>query len=212
MKEEPKVPIDLIASLPTEKPEVVTTSSQTTGNSSQTTSAPSHPPSHPPTEVQSTEPPKVVEEPTVSTVLAFIKAPLAKGIAMTDLRQKIGHETGKAWTVRLNEYADIILSLRSQHKRSNEIYASLRESYHTTLGSLTAALLKVPLKADGSLVEGWEKLILCSNSKGPSKETTKETAKETGNGLGQTVVSGTNGLPPVVDEYAAFWAVDGPWT
>ena len=210
---------DGIANLPPEKTEVVAASSQPPNGPSQTTDGPSHPPSQTTdtssqttNEVQSPEPAKVVEEPTPITVLAFIKAPLAKGIPMTDLRQKVGHEKEKAWTVRLNEYVDVILSLRSQHRRSNEIYASLRESYHTTLGSLVAALLKIPLQSNGSPVEGWEKLILCSNPQGPSKETTKETAKETGNGLGQTVVSGTNGLPPVVDDYAAFWAEDGPWT
>ena len=208
-----------IASLPTEKPEVVTAPSQNVVTPSKTVVTPRVTPSQDvvtpsqtTNEVQSTEVTKVVEELTPITILAFIKAPLSKGISMTELRQKLGHEKGKLWTVKLNEYVDAILSLRKHHKKAGDIYASMLEVYSNQLGSLVAALLRVPLQSDGSPIEGWEKLILCSNPKGTSKGTTKETAKDTRNRLGHTVVGSTNGLPPIVDDYADFWAEDGPWT
>jgi hypothetical protein len=199
--EKPPVEPGLVAGLLPEPARVASPPSQATDNSSQAAN-----------ETKPVEPEAEAEEPTVVTVLAFIKHPLAKGVTMTDLRQKIGHEKGKAWTARLNEYVDVILSLRKQHVKPNQIYVSLQEAYGNRMGSLVAALLTIKLQPNGDPPEAWEKSILCSNPKGASKEATKEAEKEGENRLGQSQANGTNRLPYQVDEYEEFWAVDGPGT
>jgi hypothetical protein len=82
---------------------------------------------------------------------------------MTELRRKLGHDKGKQWTAMLNEIADFMIDLRNQRKATKEYHASIRKQYGSNLGSMAAAIWKLPRSSEGSIITTWENENLCSN-------------------------------------------------
>jgi len=217
LKEEPNVSPDAIASLPAEPPAGTTTtagSSATTADSSATTTPPAGDSSSGSSAGTSTEPPQVVEEPSPALVMQYIQPLLAKGITTAELPWKLGKEKGKNWTALFNEMLDYIIGLRNQRVSPTVIHGSARQCYGTTLGSLVAALVKFPRSADGRVHVSAETDVLNSNPHSGSTRTTKSTAKDTKNELqgGSTTADRVVNHVVPEDDYAGFWAVDGPWT
>ncbi len=73
-----------------------------------------------------------VEDPTPTLVFNYVRPLLTQDTTMTDIRRKIGHEKGKAWTTLLNRLVDRIIKLRNQHVVAKDLYATLLKEHRTS--------------------------------------------------------------------------------
>lgn len=119
---------------------------------------------------------------------------------MLKLRQKIGHEKGKPWTAILNKMANSIIEHREASVAPKEMYRKLTEAYSNNLGSLVAAINKIPMKPDGKIVEDWETRFLCSNPRVSGPGASSEAAKGTSERLQGSFTEAKPGLKMVLPE------------
>jgi len=208
LKKELKLPPESIAKLPAEQP----TGTGTTANSSATTTAPADDGSEGSDNTTPAEPAPVVEEPTAALVMQYIQPLLARGVVVAELRRKLGHEKGRAWTVMFNEMLDFVVAQRNQPVPPNLIHSSARQRFSTPIGSLVAAVVKLPRSQDGSVHVSPETDILNSNPHMAAVRATKKAAKDTKNELPGGSATANKVVSQPLTEDDKFWAVDGPWT
>ena len=131
---------------------------------------------------------------------------------MTDLRRKVGHERGKAWTALLNRLVGHIVELRNQQVVAKELDATLLKEHRTKLGPMVIAVGKLTRTSDGTIVEGWENEKMCSNPRhrcnAPSRATDKAPTNQVPAGSPASYLQGNQ----LVDDYKDYWSVNGPWT
>ena len=133
---------------------------------------------------------------------------------MRDLRQKIGHEKGKLWTAMLNKMTDSIIKHREDRVAPREMSRRLVEAYSHNLGSLVAAINKIPRSSEGKLVEAWENEFLCSNPHLSKNEATGGAAKEAEKKLEGSSAEGAAGGAaklPGDEVYDAEWWVEATY-
>ncbi|MGD0424875.1 MAG: hypothetical protein ABSA92_15670 [Candidatus Bathyarchaeia archaeon] len=133
LNEEPKVSPEDIASLPAEQPVVTrpehasstdqNTASQVSSIGQNTTPEASSQPE------DGNEDTQQDEIPTAAVLLEYLQPILKTGIGVTELRRKMGHEKGKAWTALFNEILDTILRLRNTRTPNQKIYEDMQKTY-----------------------------------------------------------------------------------
>jgi len=74
---------------------------------------------------------------------------------------KLGYEREKQRTSLLNRMLQSVIEAKEAKMTQTNTKRKLEEAYSNPFGSLVAALRKIPLKPDGSIVDGWEKRVLC---------------------------------------------------
>jgi len=193
LKEEPEVAPEGIATLPPEPVKVPTPPATphtppagASGKLEATEDTPEDIPASASTGAEApedgTEAPEDSHEPSAIEVHQYVLPTLAQGTTMMKLRQKIGHEKGKLWTAMLNRMAASIVKHREDGVAPKEMSRRLIEAYSNNLGSLVAAINKIPRTPEGKMVEGWENRFLCSNPRvsgpGASSEAAKDTTKK----------------------------------
>ena len=203
--EKPKVEPGLVAGLRAEQPVVTHQEHASSTGQNTPTEAPS-PPEH------EEEHAEQAEEPTPTLVLAYLQPILKTGIAATELRRKIGHEKGKAWTAMFNEMLDTIIDLRNTHTPNKQLYENMQNTYGTRLGSLVQGTMTLRKNTEGRIVITQENEFLCSNPKVPSNAPSNPPAKPSKNGVEAVSGSPTTPVNTGVTEEDRFWAVDGPGT
>ena len=132
---EAKPPVDpsLVAGLPPEQP-VVTHQEHASSTGQNTASQPSSIGQDTATEASSQpedgkEDTQQDEMPTAAVLLEYLQPILKTGIGVTELRRKMGHEKGKAWTALFNEILDTILRLRNTRTPNQKIYEDMQKTY-----------------------------------------------------------------------------------
>ena len=112
----------------------------------------------------------------------------------------------------LNKMVNSVKECREAKDTTKETSRKLRDTYSNPLGCLVAAFNHIPLMPDGKLPDTWEDDVLCSNPRKAKQEASKEAANNVSKGHEAGISEARPEHMPMVDDYAAFWAVNGPWT